>query len=232
MQVMIESEITRAGDGVPASSGDDAGQVPRSTTRRRILDIALALMSQRGVDGTSMRDLAAAAGLNVASLYHYFHSKQDLLEAVLVEQGFFPIQAPRPEGAGPGSDPTNLAEFLADILVSVFEVEDFVRLMTGEAMRGEPTARAAGTGLLRSLEGSIEEWLAENRPDLVARSGDGAVARLLSAIVVGTFVQYAAGVLEDTPDVTAMSLQRAAETAELLQPSDKTAQAPRHLPPV
>ena len=32
-----------------------------SATRRRILDIALSLMSQRGVDGTSMRDLAGAA---------------------------------------------------------------------------------------------------------------------------------------------------------------------------
>ena len=69
-----------------------------SSTRRRILQIALALMAQRGVDGTSMRDLASAAGLNVASLYHYFPSKRDLLEAVLVEQGFLPIQVPRPDG--------------------------------------------------------------------------------------------------------------------------------------
>ena len=43
-----------------------------SATRRRILQIALTLMAQRGVDGTSVRDLASAAGLNVASLYHYF----------------------------------------------------------------------------------------------------------------------------------------------------------------
>ncbi len=35
-----------------------------------------------------MRDLAAATGLNVASLYHYFPSKQDLLVAVLAERGF------------------------------------------------------------------------------------------------------------------------------------------------
>ena len=63
-----------------------------SATRRRILQIALTLMAQRGVDGTSMRDLASAAGLNVASLYHYFPSKRDLLESVLIEQGFLPIR--------------------------------------------------------------------------------------------------------------------------------------------
>ncbi len=49
-----------------------------------------------------MRDLAAAAELNVASLYHYFPSKRDLLESVLVEQGFLPLKVtvgpPRRDG--------------------------------------------------------------------------------------------------------------------------------------
>ena len=67
--------------GAPLTPGG-AGQ------RQHILDTALALMAQRGVDGTSMRDLAAATGLNVASLYHYFSSKHDLLVAVLAERGF------------------------------------------------------------------------------------------------------------------------------------------------
>ena len=72
-----------------------AEQTEGSSTRHRILQISLSLMSQRGVDGTSMRDLAAAAGLNVASLYHYFPSKRDLLEAVLVEHGY-PAHGGRP----------------------------------------------------------------------------------------------------------------------------------------
>ena len=59
-----------------------------STQRQHILSTALSLMSQQGVDGTSMRNLATAAGLNVASLYHYFPSKRDLLVAVLEERGF------------------------------------------------------------------------------------------------------------------------------------------------
>ena len=89
-----------AGSVVPADTGGSGG--PRgappgegSATRSRILQIALTLMAQRGVDGTSMRDLASAAGLNVASLYHYFPSKRDLLEAVLVEHGFLPVSTPR-----------------------------------------------------------------------------------------------------------------------------------------
>ena len=155
------------GAGFPGPGG--AGQVEGSATRRRILDIALTLMSQRGVDGTSMRDLAGAAGLNVASLYHYFPSKRDLLEAVLVEQGFLPVQAPRPELNGQCPDEARLAGLLADILVSMFEVEDFVRLMVGEAIRGESTARGVGLDLFNSFQDLMEQWITKHRPDMVER---------------------------------------------------------------
>ncbi len=94
-----------------------------------------------------MRDLASAAGLNVASLYHYFPSKRDLLESVLIEQGFLPIRPVQidPEGVTPPAEPLTLAQLLAEIMTSMFEVEDFVRLMVGEAMRGEATARASAS---------------------------------------------------------------------------------------
>jgi AcrR family transcriptional regulator len=191
-----------------------------SSTRRRILQIALTLMAQRGVDGTSMRDLASAADLNVASLYHYFPSKRDLLESVLVEQGFLPLVAPLPEPDGNGrqlGEP--LAQLLADVLVSMFEVEDFVRLMVGEAIRGESTARAVGLDLFTSFQTSIEEWVRTHRPDLDQQSGAPQVARLLSAMVVGTFVQYAAGALgEAGDDLPALSEQRAREAAHILRP--------------
>jgi AcrR family transcriptional regulator len=191
-----------------------------SATRRRILNIALTLMAQRGVDGTSMRDLAGAAGLNVASLYHYFPSKRDLLEAVLVEQGFLPVRAPRPELNGEGPGEANLSALLADALVSMFEVEDFVRLMVGEAIRGESTALAVGRDLFTSFEDSIEQWITKHRPDLAERAGAAEVSRLLSAMVVGVFVQHAAGVLsEDSDDLTTLALQRAREAARIIGPS-------------
>ena len=207
-------------------SADRGGPPPGegSTTRRRILQIALTLMSQRGVDGTSMRDLASAAGLNVASLYHYFPSKRDLLESVLIEQGFLPIRPVRTDvdGADPESEALTLAQLLAEIMTSMFEVEDFVRLMVGEAMRGEATARAVGRDLFASFETSIEDWVKQNRPDLDAQGpGAAAVARLLSATVVGIFIQHAADVLGDEgDDLAALSLGRAREAASILRPPE------------
>lgn len=190
-----------------------------SATRRRILQIALTLMSQRGVDGTSMRDLASACDLNVASLYHYFPSKRELLEAVLVEHGFLPVQAGGTSPREYEEIDSPLEQLLADILVSMFEVEDFVRLMVGEAIRAETTARAVGLDLFTTFQSSIEAWVTEHRPDLAEPAGAGAVARMLSAMVVGVFIEHASGAIADgTTDVIALSLQRAREAAAILPP--------------
>ncbi len=46
--------------------------------RERLLDAAENLFSERGFDGTSIRDLAAAAGCNIASVNYYFGGKEKL----------------------------------------------------------------------------------------------------------------------------------------------------------
>jgi AcrR family transcriptional regulator len=48
-----------------------------------ILRAAAALIAQRGYHGTSMRDIARAVGLQMASLYHHFGSKQELLALIM-----------------------------------------------------------------------------------------------------------------------------------------------------
>jgi AcrR family transcriptional regulator len=61
-----------------------------SSTRERILDAAESLFADRGFEGAAMRDIAAGANLNPASLYNHFTSKQALFEAVL-ERGLRPL---------------------------------------------------------------------------------------------------------------------------------------------
>jgi AcrR family transcriptional regulator len=218
MQVCAQGE--KRGTG-PMTNVETNVEVPveGSATRRRILQIALTLMSQRGVDGTSMRDLASAAGLNVASLYHYFPSKRDLLESVLAEQGFMPDRAAEPEVAIEVVGGSTLAQLVADIIISMFKVEDFVRLMLGEAIRGDSTARTVGYDLFTSFESSIADWISTERPDLVEQSSAADIARLLCAMVVGLFVQYAAGVLSglSEEDLTALALERATEAARIIE---------------
>ena len=106
-------------------------------------------------------------------------------------------------------------------MLSLFQVDDFVRLMTGEAMRGDETARAVGLDLFSTFQVSIEEWILKNRPDLAERSGAPEMARFLCAMVVGLFVEHAAGVIsEEADDLTALAVQRAKEAASILRPPD------------
>src|SRR5450631_941949 len=52
-------------------------------TKGRILDSARTLFADVGVDGASVRDVAAGAGVSLAMVHHYFGSKDDLYVACI-----------------------------------------------------------------------------------------------------------------------------------------------------
>lgn len=52
-------------------------------TAQRVLDAAEELFAVQGYDGTSLREIAAQAGIREPGLYNHFASKQALYEAVL-----------------------------------------------------------------------------------------------------------------------------------------------------
>jgi AcrR family transcriptional regulator len=65
---------------------DPSGAVPAA--RRRydtlsLLEVAVAVFTERGYDGTSMEHLSRASGLSKSSLYHHIESKEHLLRLAL-----------------------------------------------------------------------------------------------------------------------------------------------------
>jgi len=50
-------------------------------TRERIVDAALTLFREKGFDQTTMRDIAASAGVATGAAYYYFRSKEELVMA-------------------------------------------------------------------------------------------------------------------------------------------------------
>jgi AcrR family transcriptional regulator len=53
-----------------------------SSTRERILDVALDLFTEKGYDKTSLREIAEPLGITKAALYYHFASKEDILMAL------------------------------------------------------------------------------------------------------------------------------------------------------
>lgn len=52
-------------------------------TRKRILDVAAALFAQKGEGNTTMRDIGRAANVGLATVHHYFRTKEDLYRAAV-----------------------------------------------------------------------------------------------------------------------------------------------------
>jgi AcrR family transcriptional regulator len=61
------------------------GRPVQGDKRRRILDAALRTFAERGYHGTAVPDVAKAAKVATGSLYHYFDSKEQLVNAVFVD---------------------------------------------------------------------------------------------------------------------------------------------------
>lgn len=66
----------------PSAEADWRAYGPRSLPR--VLDAALVAFAEQGYHGTSIRDLAAGAGLSVPGVYHHYRSKQEILVALMM----------------------------------------------------------------------------------------------------------------------------------------------------
>lgn len=154
-------------------------------TRERILAAAEAEFARHGLNGTRVRAIADAAGVNVATLYLYFPSKNDLHEAVL-ERGVRPLMemmatfAASPRGIEAGE------RFLTAVLRHLGERPHLSRLIYLEAI-------AEGRHLTRLAR----RWL---RPLLEAALGqlkDASVARQweerLHPLIIAAFVHLTFG---------------------------------------
>lgn len=127
----------------------------RANVREHILDVALQLMSEHGSAAVSMRQLAQACGVQVAAIYHYFPSKEDLLAKVVEERRYTSRSFDLPEGLEQAP--------VAERLLAVFELfwngaldeEPVLRLLLGEAIRGQAVALPMGETLLQVFHDGV-----------------------------------------------------------------------------
>ena len=148
--------------------------------RARILDSALGLMSERGAAGTSMRQLADASGLNVATIYHYFPSKADVLRAVIEERRYgerMANEAPPLDLDRPPEE--RLAELLRWLWSGTLDEQSVLRLILGEGLRGDAAAQMSARNLIAALDVGLVTWLEHGFPELRARDLDPELAARL-----------------------------------------------------
>lgn len=157
--------------------------------RTRILDAALTLMGDQGVAGTSMRQLAAASGLNVATIYHYFPSKADVLRAVIAERRYGERLAVDPPPLDLTLPPVQRFGALFEwFWARALEEESVWRLLVGEAIRGEPAAATTAAELVDSVGDVLEAWLTTGFPEITVPAAS--FARVIQSQVFALVVEH------------------------------------------
>ncbi|HEX6420126.1 MAG TPA: helix-turn-helix domain-containing protein [Acidimicrobiales bacterium] len=166
---------------------------PEAEPRARILAAALTLVSELGAAGTSMRRLAAACGLNVATIYHYFPSKADLLRALIEEQRYGERLAaedpPLARALGPHE---RFHRFFGWVASRTLAEETVLRLLVGEGLHGNDVARQSARGLLEALDAALTSWLAAGFPELGAGTPPPVAARLTRRALLALVVEHLA----------------------------------------
>ena len=140
-------------------------------TKEKILDTAERLIGEQGYAATSLRQIIADAGVNLAAVHYHFGSKEDLLDAVVVRKATSVNEArlarlDRVE-AEAGSGPLEVEKVLESFFVPAAEVgsrsPEFVRLigrMLTEGMMpriAERHFQAAGLRFVAALRRALPE---------------------------------------------------------------------------
>src|ERR1700730_814940 len=81
MVIAGEQVKPRKSKDKPAPAGPGLRQRKRQQTRDRLTGVAMALFRDRGVEATTLDDIASAADISRRSFFHYFASKEDVVFA-------------------------------------------------------------------------------------------------------------------------------------------------------
>ena len=94
-------------------------QEQSDTTRRLLVEVSLELFVRRGYAGTTVRQIAAKAGISTGLMFHYFSSKQALLEehTGVVEQGIHLVV----DRLGSAEAPLATFKSIAEMVLHSFE---------------------------------------------------------------------------------------------------------------
>lgn len=130
----------------------------REASQERILHAALALFGERGYEATSVRMIAAEAGVSQGLLYNYFDGKEGLLQTIF-QRNRRDVRASFDRAARRGGPAERLDRLVRSAFSIVGEQLSFWRLSYRLRMQPE---------VLEGLEGDVRAWSETIRLELEA----------------------------------------------------------------
>ncbi len=167
--------------------------IAQEEKRRQILDAAVRTFARNGYHATRVGDIAEDAGVAYGLVYHYFSSKEDVLESIFRETWAELLAAIRDVEETEEAATEQLRQVTAILLRSWRRQPDLVRVLVREVARSPEVQRRVDEigAVFSALERIVArgQALGEFRPDVDARLASwllyGAIEEILTGWVLG-----------------------------------------------
>lgn len=159
-------------------------------TRERIMAVALDLFAARGVHGTPVTAIEAAAGLSPGSggFYRHFKDRQELLAAVVDREITRVAKLPVDPADTDGSRASELAAQLRNDFAYLGELRRLIAILFWERGKAPDVADRVRTMMVeRGVELGIADLLL-TEPSAAVRDDPAAASTVMMSAVVGYFL--------------------------------------------
>ena len=172
-------KMGRVADASEDKTRRPRGRMTAAERREQLVEISRALFAERGLDGTSIEEIAARAGVSKPVVYEHFGGKEGLY-AVVVDREVRRLLGMMQDSLD-AEHPRVLLEQAAFALLDYIEAEpDGFRIL----VRDSPIGSATGSfvSIIGDIASRVEHILAA---EFKARGFDAEVAPLYSQMLVG-----------------------------------------------
>jgi AcrR family transcriptional regulator len=165
---------------------------PRTSTRAKLFDAAVSLISQQELHATTVEQIVELAGVAKGTVYYHFKSKNELFQALLIEGLTRLADACRKESQGASSPTEALAGVVRAELENIVKYEAFARLMMSQLWRADSLwSEDAIRVLHEEIFGVIREALEKGQAAGEFRTGFD--ARMAAPVIFGMVATAALG---------------------------------------
>jgi AcrR family transcriptional regulator len=165
-------------------------EAPPIDKRRNILDAAIRVFAHQGFHSTRVSDIADEAGVAYGLVYHYFDSKEEVLNELFSERWSLLLAAIEEADASSESPRAKLSAVAGFIVDSYRHDPDLMKVIIVEVTRAANSFGRTHLPEIRKAYDSIAKIVAEGQqigdfrrdidPSFASRSFYGAIEQLLS----------------------------------------------------
>ena len=139
----------------------------RRQTRQRIVDAGLELFLSKGIDATTLDEIAAKAEISRRNFFAYFPAKEDIVLAW--QDGADAALREAVIAAAPGREPLAAVQHAIKVLVPLFATHNFMQL--DRLMQSTPTLKAKKEQHFEHQSEALFQTLTALWPDPARRKG-------------------------------------------------------------